>query len=351
MPTFTARQIESLLVDIFVAVETPMDIARYISASLVEASLKGVDSHGVMRVSLYVDQILSGDIKPAARPQILKETPTTAFVSSNWGFGICALGFAMDTAIKKAKSSQVAIVGLTDSTHTGRLGQFAEMAAKENMIAIITGGGRRAGPGVSMAPFGGARPIFATNPWALGMPGGQFGPVVADFATSTVAEGKLQVYRQKHEVLPQGWIVDKNGNPSIDVEDFYDGGMLLPAAGHKGYSLALAAEFLTAFLLGEPRHPTYWLHWCIIAIDVQTFRPLDTYQQDVETFLRKVKDVPPANGFDEVLIPGEPENRTAQQRNSNGIPIPIETWKTIEKTARQVGVNPDLSLSLPDGKP
>jgi LDH2 family malate/lactate/ureidoglycolate dehydrogenase len=338
MPVIAGQKIESLLIEIFEAAGTPGDIARSVAASLTQASLKGVDSHGIMRVSLYVDQIISGDIKPSARPQIQKETASMAVVSGNWGFGICALEYAVELAIQKAKVQQVSIVGLVDCTHTGRLGQFAENAAKRNVLTIITGGGRRKGAGVSVAPFGGTKPAFATNPYALGMPGGRFGPVVADFATSAVAEGKLQVYRQKQQQLPEGWIVDKNGDPSTDVEDFYGGGMLLPAAGHKGYSLALASEFMTAFLLGEPQHPSFWLHWCVVAIDVTAFRPIQAYAQAAESFLQGLKSIPPAAGFESVLLPGEPEAQTEKKRRAEGIPIPEQTWERIKKTARQVKV-------------
>lgn len=342
MPVVDAHSIESLLTKIFEAAGSPAAAARSTAAALTLASLKGVDSHGVMRVSLYVDQIISGDIKPSARPEILKETPSMAVVSGNWGFGICAMEYAVGLAIQKAKTQQIAMVGLVDCTHTGRLGQFAENAAEQNVLTIITGGGRRTGAGVTVAPFGGAEPVFATNPYALGMPGGHFGPVVADFASSAVAEGKLQVYRQKHQKLPQGWIVDKHGNPTTDVEDFYGGGMLLPAAGHKGYSLALASEFMTAFLLGEPQHPSFWLHWCIVAIDVTAFRPIQDYKQSAESFLQRLKSIPPAAGFGSVMLPGEPETQTEEKRRAEGIPIPEQTWERIRKTARLVDVEVNI---------
>lgn len=344
MAIIPAQKIESLLVEIFIAAQTPEDIARQVAASLTESSLMGVDSHGVMRVSLYVDQILSGDIKPAARPEIQQEAPTTAIVEGHWGFGIFAMEYAVNVAVEKAKKSHVASVGLTGCTHTGRLGQFAAQAAKRNVLVIISGGGRRQGPGVSVAPYGGAKPIFATNPYAIGMPGGHYGAVVADFATSTVAEGKLQVYRENRQPLPPGWIVDKAGNPSANVEDFYNGGMLLPFAGHKGYSLALVAEFLSSLLLGKPRHPTHWLHWNIIAIDVAAFRPIEDYLRDAEELLQETKSIPPMAGFEEVLLPGEPEDRTLQRRRLEGIPIPDQVWNKIENTARRVGVVPNMNL-------
>lgn len=335
MPVFPARQVEALLNDIFVAAGTPEDIAQYISSSLVGASIRGVDSHGVMRVVWYVDEIMAGHIKPAARPKIQKETATIAIVQGNWGFGIFALGYAMDLAIGKAKRSQVAAVGLVDCSHTGRLGQFAEIAAENRVLSIITGAGLKP----QVAPFGGASGVMSTNPYAIGIPGGRFGPIVADFATSSVAEGKLQVFRTKHAELPPGWIIDKDGRPSTDVEDFYAGGLLLPAAGHKGYALAIAAQFLGGILLGLP---AYESNFFILAIDIESFRPFSEFAIDAEKFLHQVKTTPPAEGFDEVLLPGEPESRNVKKRTVEGVPIPDEVWQKIQKAARLVGVNPSL---------
>jgi LDH2 family malate/lactate/ureidoglycolate dehydrogenase len=343
MKLLRASRLHSLLTDIFVAAGTPEDIAQYVSSSLVDSSLKGVDSHGVMRVCLYVDQIESGWIRPNARPEIESETPTMAIIRGNLGFGIYSLGYALDVAIQKAKVSQVAAVGLVDSTHTGRLGWFVEKAAGQNIVANIIGGGHE-GPGRSVAPHGGAARILAPNPYAYGVPGGRYGPVVVDISTSVVAEGKLQVFRAKKKELPPGWILDRNGRPSTDVEDFYSGGMLLPAAGQKGYGLAVVAELLGRALLGEAHE----LNWLIIAIDIEAFRPLADFTLDSETFLGELKRVPPAPGFDEVLIPGEPEAHTAERRQAEGIPIPDETWEKIFATARKVEVVPELYFARND---
>ena len=341
MKTLQVDQVNELLIETFVAAGAPLDIAQYVAASLVDSSIKGVDSHGVMRVTKYVDEIGSGWIKPTARPDIKQETSTTAIVRGNSGFGIYAVGYAMDLAIGKAKLHGVAVVGLIESAHTGRLGQFVETAAEQNIIAFLIGGGAHKNPGCSVAPFGGAKSVMAPNPWAIGIPGGQFGPVVVDISTSTSAEGKLQVYRAKHQELPAGWILDKDGKPSTNVEDFYNGGVILPFGGHKGYGLGVVAELLGSALLGQPHE----LNWFIIAIDIATFRAVDEFARVSEEFLHQVKDVPPADGFSEVLLPGEPEARAAKRRALEGIPIPDETWQRMQDTARHVGVDPDAVLS------
>lgn len=289
---------------------------------------------------MYVDQIASGWIKPDARPEILRETPTSAVVRGNFGFGIYSLGYAMDVAIRKAKASQIAAVGLVESTHTGRVGRFVEVAAEQDIAAFIIGGGAHQNPGRAVAPHGGAKRTIATNPWTIGLPGGRFGPVVVDISSSMVAEGKLQVYRARHQELPPGWILDKAGRPSTDVEDFYAGGVILPAAGHKGYGLGVIAELIGYSLLGKPHE----LNWFVVAFDIAAFRPISEFRQASEAFLQQVKEVPPAEGFAEVLIPGEPETRAAKQRAASGIPLPDETWARIQETARKVGVDVDAII-------
>lgn len=335
-----ARQLQNLLTGIFLAIDTPPDIAECVAESLVDSNLKGVDSHGVMRVTKYVNEVESGWIRPTARPEIKKETSSMAVVKGNLGFGILVMKYAMDLAIQKAKAGQVAAVGVIDNTHIGRVGYFSEMAVEQNVASIIVGGATHGRPGARVAPYGGKKPILATNTWTMGLPGGKYGSILTDISTSVCAEGKLQTYRAKHKELPPNWILDKDGKPSTDVEDFYDGGMLLPAGGHKGYGMAVIAEVLAYALLG-PSHETNWL---ITAIDIAAFRPVAEFAQASESFLQKLKDIPPADGFDEVLFPGEPEIRTAKQRAVDGISIPDETWQEMQETARRVGVDPDKAL-------
>ncbi|MGD2157062.1 MAG: Ldh family oxidoreductase [Anaerolineales bacterium] len=340
MPTFHASQLDSLLRETLIAAGTPRDIAGYVAGNLVDASLKGVDSHGVMRVTKYINEIKSGWIKPEARPEIQTETVSMALVQGNKGFGIYALGYALDLAIQKARANQVSAIGLVDTTHTGRLGRFGEIAAENNMMVLIAGGGHSGTvtSGRWVAPFGGAERLLSTNPYVVALPGGRYGPVVIDFATSAVGEGKLQIYRAKHQELSPGWIQDKAGSPSVNVEDFYAGGALLPVAGHKGYGLAVIAELLGAAMLGV----AHTMNWIVLALDVTAFVRIEEYDQVAEAFLQKIKESTPAPGFDEVSFPGEPEIRTAEIRSREGISIPKQTWEEMQKTARSVGVDPEV---------
>jgi LDH2 family malate/lactate/ureidoglycolate dehydrogenase len=176
---------------------------------------------------------------------------------------------------------------------------------------------------------------MSTNPYALAMPGGRFGSVVVDFATSTVADGKIAVHRAEGRAVPEGWILDKHGQPTTDPEAFFDGGMHLPAAGHKGYGLGLIAELIGDAALAAP--PEF--NWFVVAVNLGAFRPPDAYAETAETYLQFVKDVPPAAGFDEVLLPGEPEQRAAERRRAEGIPIPESVWEQLLATGQSVGVD------------
>jgi len=333
------EELQNLLISILSKAGVPPDIASYVSEALVDSNIKGVDSHGAVRVSMYVDQIFEGYMNPSARPEIVSETPTTAIVRGCLGLGIFALGYALNLAIQKAKTNHVAAVGLFENTHTGRLGRFSEIAAEQGVYALITGGGGNPHPRhCSVAPYGGSKRFMATNPFAFGLPGGEFGPVVVDTSTSMTAEGKLRVYRATKTPVPEGWILDKDGRPTTDAEDFYAGGVILPAAGHKGFGFGLIAELLGDALVGNP----YELNWFIIAVDIAAFRPLSEFTSRTEEILHKLKEVPPAAGHKEVMFPGEPEAQIAKQRMQTGITFADEIWEKILETAGKVGVEPNI---------
>jgi LDH2 family malate/lactate/ureidoglycolate dehydrogenase len=311
-----------------------------VAHSLVESNLMGHDSHGVIRVPNYVLRVEQGRIVPDARPSILRETSTTAVVQGNWAYGQSAAKYGAEVAIRKAREANVAACAIVQCNHIGRLGEYAVMMAREGMIGMVVTGGFSS-PFNGVAPYGGVGRALGTNPYAFAVPAGTREPVVADFATSIVAEGKLQVARAKRSQLAEGLILDSQGRPSTDPEDFYQGGMLLPFGGHKGYALALVADLLGsrlggAEILGEAPHTVGTF---ILALRIDAFRPLDEFTAAVDGRLGEIKTVPPAPGFQEVLIPGEPEARSRALRLQEGIPIPEETWDKLVETARKYGVS------------
>jgi len=341
MPQLTAEQLDRMARQLLSAAGTPEDIADVVAGSLVAASLKGVDSHGVMQLPWYLEEVAKGNVDPAARPAVDTKAPGLALVRGNKGFGIYALSQATETAIEIAGRQGSACVGLADCSHTGRIGHFAEAAARRGLFALVFGGGAHE-IWRNVVPFGGSRPIVSTNPYVFAMPGGRFGPIVADFATSTVADGKVAVYRAEGKTLPEGWILDKQGRPSTDPEDFFDGGMHLPAAGHKGYGLGLIAELVGDAVLDAP--PEF--NWFVITVDLGFFRPAAAYEGSAERFLQFVKDVPPAEGFQEVLLPGEPERRAAERRGREGVAVPEEVWQRLNEAGRSVGLDLPAVLDI-----
>jgi LDH2 family malate/lactate/ureidoglycolate dehydrogenase len=214
------------------------------------------------------------------------------------------------------------------------MGAYAEMAADAGMFGLVMGGGahRRWS---NVVPFGGAEPVMSTNPYALAMPGGPFGPIVADFATSTAADGKIAVLRAEGKTVPEGWILDKHGKPTTDPEAFFDGGRHLPAAGHKGYGLGLMAELIGDAALGCP--PNF--NWFVMVVDLGVFSAADSYGERAEAYLAHVKATPPAPGFTEVLLPGEPERRAAAARAKEGVEIPNLVWSELLEAASAVGLD------------
>jgi uncharacterized oxidoreductase len=340
MLTFDAQALTNLSRDIFQAAGTPPDIADLVATSLVDANLAGHDSHGVIRVPWYVDLINQGEILPAERPTIARRGRATALVDGKWGFGQLGARFSTQLAIEMARQDEVAMVAKVRSNHIGRLGEWAELFAGAGLIGMVTtswGSGPYAG-----APYGGTARAMSTNPIAWGIPLGEDRPpFIADFATTASAEGKLRVARAKQAPLPPGVILDAQGRPSTNVEDYYAGGMLLPFGGHKGYALAMLVELLSVHLSGadaatDERGRANGATF--LALDPQAFRPLDEFESSSNLLLERVKSVPPAVGFDEVLIPGEPEHRSRAQRARDGIPLAEATWEAIQTTATQLGV-------------
>jgi LDH2 family malate/lactate/ureidoglycolate dehydrogenase len=338
MHRFPAAYLYSLTRRLFEAAGTPHHIAEEVSAHLVGANLAGHDSHGMLRIPAYLPSIERGGLNPAAEPEVLKETAGTLHIDGRNGFGQYSARKAMDRAIEKARQSDVCFVSMVRNGHIGRVGEYAEVAARAGCIGIIsTGGGNR--DGGSVVPFGGSKGRMGTNPIAIGVPTGDETPFVIDFATSVVAEGKIQVARSKGADLPPGCILDRDGNPSVKPADFYDGGAILTFGAHKGYALSL----LTCLLGGlagtfDPACGSM-SGTCIQVLNVGALTSLKEYQQGVRAFLDGIKATPPAPGFKEVLAPGDFEARTRAERLAQGIDIPDTIYGQLEEWAKKLGVS------------
>jgi len=336
MLTLPADRLRAVTRQVFSAAGTPGDLADDMAQILVESNLVGHDSHGVIRIPAYVKQIKEGTLIPDARPEVVEETGGSALVDGKYAFGHIAAAYATNVAVRKAKESKAAVVGIVRCNHIGRLGEWGSRAAAHDVVAIVTVGG---GSGGIATPFGGAARALGTNPISVGIPGGETPDMLVDFATTVVAEGKIQVARAKGAELPPGCILDKDGNPSTHPEDFYNGGVLLPFGGHKGYGLAMIVEMFGTALLPAAQYNRDGRGGgaVILAVDATTFQPLANYEKGADGTLQRIKAIPPARGFSEVLLPGEPEQRSKAERLANGIPIAEATWNAIVEAGQSVG--------------
>ena len=324
---------------IFRAAGATEENAEIVVHSLVDANLTGHDSHGVIRIPYYVKEIQEGRLDPKGSPTVVRETASTAVVDGAATFGQVGSRIAADLAIRKARDVGLAGVAAMNCHHTGRIGEWVERVAAARMVGMAVTAGE--GSPRQVAPYGGAKGALGTNPIAWALPRAEARPpILLDYATSAVAQGKLQVARAKGEPVPPGSIIDSQGRPTTDVEDFFAGGLLLPFAGHKGYALAVVVQLLAVGLSGGELATPDARGSCltVLAIDPGAFRPPEEFARYAETIADRLKAIPPAPGFSEVLVPGEPEARTREARSRDGIPLPERTWEAIQATARELGV-------------
>lgn len=336
MPTFTADELRALSQEILEGVGTPPDGARTVSAALVEANLVGHDSHGVIRLMSYIDFVRNHQVIPSALPVADSQNMAVAHVDNAWAWGQLGAQLATHVAITLAREYGVAAVTIDRCNHVGRLGEYVETLARAGLIGIGMCNGDPA-----VAPFGGFGRVLGTNPFAWAAPRGNgHDPLLSDFATSGVAEGKLRVARAKGETVAPGLILDKFGKPSQVPDAFYDGGALIPFGGHKGYGLSVMVELFGGILSGlaSTVQPGFIAAngTLLLALDITKFLPMETYLEQVEAACAKIQSAPPAEGFSEVLLPGDPEWRTRKERLVKGISVADKTWDDLQALRRDV---------------
>jgi uncharacterized oxidoreductase len=316
------------------------DEARTVARRLVDANLVGHDSHGVLRVGRYLEWVRDGWLKPNTPPTMVFESDTIAIVDGNLGFGQVIGEYATRLGIRKAAQRGIALVGLRNSGHLGRLGDWAEMAAEAGQVSLHflnTSGAQR------VAPYGGSDRRLSTNPLAIGVPVANNDPVILDITTSTVAEGKLMVALNKGERVPEGWIVDKHGKPTTDPAEFYDGGALLTIGAHKGSGLSMVTDLLAGALTtgrsSDPDDKVLRNNMLSIFIAPATYDHGHTVLAEAARFVEHVKASPPIAAGQPVQGPGDVERRTRAQRLAHGIPLDDKTIADLVQAAASVGMN------------
>ena len=326
--------------------------ARRVAENLVMANLSGHDSHGIGMMPRYVEALLEGGLAVNREPKVTLDAGALLVLDGLKGYGQSIGHDATRMAIERAKQHGSAIVALGNSHHLGRIGHWAEMAIAEGLISMhfvnVQSFAR-------VAPFAGADRRFGTNPVCIGIPLPGEAPFVLDMATSAVAQGKLRVAHNKRAKIPQGWLIDDQGNPTDDPR----WGVLAPLGAmtcfgeHKGYGLAVACELLGGALTGggvtdyDNKTQRRVLNGMLsILIDPARLGTQEAFGKDAKSFLAWLRASRPAPGADRVRIAGEPERETRARRMKEGIPVDEETWKEIVSAGAKLKLAPERIEAL-----
>ena len=344
---FQAEPLSQFCADLLVSLGTPRDYARTVSDSLVAANVRGVDSHGIQMLSVYIQQVRAGGVNVAAAGRVTKEDGVCLHYFGDNGFGQVVADRCTDHSIRIAQALGVSVVVANHSNHFGAGAWWGEKMARAGFIGIAMS---NACPAV--APWQGKTAILGTNPLCVAVPGlGGRGRWLLDMATTTVALGKLSHAANLNKTeIPQAWgFLDSSGQPTTSVTAAQRGAPT-PIGGYKGTALAMMIEIFCAGLSGgamTTELPVFrtggdplGISHSFIAIDPKRFLPPGEFEQRMDRLVGLVKAAEPAPGFDEVLVAGEPEWRCEAVRQREGIPVPLKLWEKLTTIAGELRVTP-----------
>lgn len=336
--SFSYDQLFGFTRDVFLKIGCSENDALLASRVLLSADLRGIDSHGIARLSGYIRLWDAKRVNACPEVSIIHQTPSTATVDGDSGLGLVVAPKAMKIAMEKARNVGTGWVSVQNSNHFGIAGYHAMMALEEDMIGICM---TNASPLV--APTFSIERLLGTNPICVAVPAGSEPPFVADLATTTAANGKLEILQRKSGVAPLGWIQNKDGHPSTDPHELKVGGALLPLGGdrdhgsHKGYALGAIVDIFSAVLSGAnygpwvPPFPAYvpmptdmpgkGIGHFLGAMRIDAFRPATDFKEHMDRWIQRFRSAKTAEGFEKVLIPGDPEREMEEERKSKGIPL------------------------------
>ncbi|MDX6631525.1 MAG: hypothetical protein QOH00_3771 [Gaiellales bacterium] len=321
----TPAELIAVATAILTATGTLPERADVVARSLVEANVAGHDSHGVLRLPAYVDFVERGVVDPSAEPELAYERGAIARIDGRRGWGQLAGQLAASTVVRLTRAHGVGVVAVDRCGHVGRLGEYVETLAAAGFV-----GHALCNVEPAVAPPGTAVRALGTNPVAWAVPRADGEPVLVDFATSELAEGKLQVAVSRGEKLSVPAVVDAAGRPSLDPADFYDGGALVPFGGHKGYALSVVAELIGRGLAAggadDGRETPYGM--LVLAVDPAALGRADGFLAAVESWCIDVRVRAEAAGS-QVTLPGEPEARARSERRQRGVPVPPTIWNSL----------------------
>ncbi|WP_433632602.1 Ldh family oxidoreductase [Halomicrococcus sp. NG-SE-24] len=336
------NRLQTFTSDLFEEVGLSAEHADTVAETLVDANLRGIDTHGVVRLEPYVERLEEGGIATNPDPSVSHSGGTgAAIVDGDDGPGQVATLRAMEEAIDRASDAGSAFVGVRNSNHFGTASYYTNYAAERGYVGIAM---THAGPNVT--PFGGADPYFGTNPISFGLPNGDDFPITLDMATSVTAKGDVILAEEEGEDIPSEWAIDTDGNPTTDPAEFH---ALRPMAGPKGYGLAFVVDAFCGVLMDtvfgddvptmyhDTTSPQNLGHF-VGAIDVQAFTSIGEFATRMQQMVTELKKLRTAEDFDEVLVPGEPEAKTKAKRLDEGVPLGEGVWDTLQSLGTRYDV-------------
>lgn len=355
----TESALRTFTKEIFLSIGCSDEHATLAADVLLRADLRGIDSHGVARLTGYVRLWEKQRINTKPNIQLIHETPTTATVDGDAGLGLVVAPYAMNIAIKKAEQYGSGWVAIRNSNHFGIAGYHALMAVEKDMIGFAM---TNASPLV--APTFANERMLGTNPMCYAFPAGKYPALVVDMATSAAANGKLEIAQRSGKQVPEGWIQDKSGSYTTDPHALKSGGSLLPLGSdrehgsHKGFGLSAVVDILSGVLSGANYGP--WVppfvsflepptdpvglgigHF-VGAMRVDGFRPVDEFKNSLDNWIARFKSASTIDPAQKVIIPGEPELEAETDRKQNGIPLVDAVVKDLNELAEKFGINPLL---------
>lgn len=351
--TIPVDRLQDLVGAIFGRAGCDAEEAARVAEYLVSANLAGHDSHGVLRTLRYIDWLESGLVEAGKAIEVVYENEVMAIVDGQGGLGQTVAPEAVRLGIDKARKNGAAIVSLKNAGHIGRVGNWAEMAAEAGMVSVHFVNARGS---ILVAPFGGTDRRFSTAPFCVGVPQRGARPLILDFATSVVAEGKVLVAAKGGKKLPEGALIDGDGRLTTDPVALYgkagpdappamrDGTGAIRAFGeHKGSGLALMCELLGGALTGNgtcgPPPKPFANGMLSIYMSVEHFDRGGAFADEVAAYVDYLKSANPADPANPVLVPGEPEQASEAERRANGVPLPDDAWASIVTAAHRVGMS------------
>ncbi|MDZ7802320.1 MAG: Ldh family oxidoreductase [Trueperaceae bacterium] len=345
--TFRADDLTQFTSRAFAAAGLPPEHADTIGRDLVRANLRGVDSHGVMRIPMYLERLRRGLVNPTPHVRVTRQTTAVASVDGDDAMGFIPAHMAMDEAMELAQDAGIGLVGVRRSGHFGMAALYALQAIERGFVSMIF---TNSSPAIPM--YGGRTTFLGASPIAAGVPGGESPPFVMDMAMTVIARGKIRLAAQRGEAIPEGLALDRQGRPTTDAAEAFEG-VCLPFGGVKGSVLATLMDLLSGVLTGsayggDVKNP-YLDHsgpqdvgHLFFAIRPDLFMSLDDFAARMDDFYARIKNLPRADGFDEVLLPGEPERRCEAHRREHGIPITPDVIIDLRRVADE------LDLSFPE---